>query len=555
MIELDEILAYRTSIPAPTDLIIGGMIIGILLVGNWLIFGKTLTIVSIGAIVYLILGRYMPQPLTVPPVPYERLLMWLSVELGTGKGVYGDILDLSATYLFLFIFFGGVLDAFGGTRFIIGVGKWVGSKLRAGPAMTALVGSSLLGSVTGSTAANVTITGSFTIPMMKRSGYTPEQAAAIETVSSNGGQIIPPIMGATAFLMAGFANIPYIEIVKAAIIPTLLYIFCVFLYIHLSAQKMEVKTTSDVEVSGKSLLLDSPIFFIPLGVLIFLLIKGFTLPFVGFWSIVAIVVVGSITGWVRKDVSFIPIHVTDRVIEGIRSASEMAMMTGLLGIIVSAIITSGIGIKLPMAIEDISHGYLLIALVIAMISSILLGMGVPTPSAYVLVAIGAVPVLLAMGVPRLSAHLFAFVFAISSHITPPVAVGLLVASKMAGSDYWKSAKEAFKAAFVTFILPYLFIYAPGIILLPQANITVYVIQIIGSAFGIISFQFFLSRYCLTPLNYTESAGFLVSSILIFTSVFKGNSLLFAAGVFLFVVLVISQFGKKKIEKLRMNNAR
>jgi len=161
MIELDEILEYRTSIPAKSDLLIGTLVIIILLVGNWMIFGKTFTIVSLVAVTYLVIGRYLPAPFTVPAISYERLLMWLSVELGSGKGVYGTILDLSATYLFLFIFFGGVLLAFGGTRFIIGFGRWVGSKLRSGPAMVALFGSSLLGTITGSTVANITITGSF----------------------------------------------------------------------------------------------------------------------------------------------------------------------------------------------------------------------------------------------------------------------------------------------------------------------------------------------------------------------------------------------------------
>ncbi|MDH3884192.1 MAG: TRAP transporter large permease subunit, partial [Desulfobacterales bacterium] len=300
MIELDEILEYRTSIPAKSDLLIGTLVIIILLVGNWMIFGKTFTIVSLVAVTYLVIGRYLPAPFTVPAISYERLLMWLSVELGSGKGVYGTILDLSATYLFLFIFFGGVLFAFGGTRFIIGFGRWVGSKLRSGPAMVALIGSSLLGTITGSTVANITITGSFTIPMMKKSGYTPEQAGAIETVSSNGGQLTPPIMGATAFLMAGFANIPYVEIVIAAIVPALIKFICVFFYITLTAKKMEIRATVE-PVKAKQLLFDAPIFFLPLGVLVFLLIKGYTLPFVGFWSIVTLIVVALISSALRKE--------------------------------------------------------------------------------------------------------------------------------------------------------------------------------------------------------------------------------------------------------------
>ena len=542
MVEKEEILAYRTAIPAPSDLAIGVLIIIVLLVAVWMLFGKTLTIVALAAITYLFLGRFLPEPFTVAPISFERLLMWLSVELGTGKGVYGDILDLSATYLFLFIIFGGVLDAFGGTRFIMSFGRWIGSKSGAGPAMTALVGSSLLGTVTGSTAANITITGSFTIPMMKRSGYTSEQAAAIETVSSNGGQIIPPIMGATAFLMAGFANIPYIEIVKAAIIPALLYVYSVFLYIHLTVQKMKIRCSVEAEpLSGKKLLLDAPIFFIPLGVLVFLLVKGYTLPFIGFWSIVSIVVVGLITAAIRRDARLDLKKSMVRIVESVRLASEMAVICGLLGIIVCALVTSGLGIKLPLAIEELSHGYLIVALVIAMISSILLGMGVPTAAAYILVAIGAVPVLLKMGVPVLAAHLFCFFFAISSHITPPVAVGALVASKIAGADYWRTSKECIKAAFVTFLLPYLFIYAPIVILAFQGSLISSLIQLVSIFLAIAALEIGLLNYCFSRLSLLERIGILIAGILFLTHIFLRNEISLIIGLVLFVAIVLKHF--------------
>lgn len=553
MVELDEILEYRTSIPAPSDLVIGTLIIGVLIFGNWLVYGKTFPIVSLVAVAYLVLGRYFPPPFTVPAISYERLLMWLSVELGTGKGVYGDILYLSATYLFLFIFFGGVLDAFGGTRFIIGLGRWVGSKLRSGPAMVALFGSSLLGTVTGSTVANITITGSFTIPMMKKSGYTPEQAAAIETVSSNGGQLIPPIMGATAFLMAGFANIPYIEIVIAAIVPALLKLICVFFYITLTAQKMKIQASVEA-VKGKELLLDSPVFFLPLGVLIFLLVKGYTLPFVGFWSIVTIVVVGLITSAVRREARLDFRQTLNKVVRGVRSASEIAMICGLLGVVVSAIVTSGLAVKLPLAIEDLSHGILVIALFIAGISSILLGIGVPTPAAYMLVAVGAVPSLLKMGVPLLPAHLFCFVFAICSHITPPVAIGALVASQIAGANYWKTAWEAVKAAFAKYLLPFFFIYAPVTILRPDAGFMPSLLQVVAILVVILSLQIGVSNYCFTHLRLDERIGFIIASLFSLAAVFTKDELFFFIGLALFVVSTVRQFTIRKKLKIQTGEA-
>lgn len=540
MIELIDILEYRTSIPAASDLVTGAVVILILLVGNWLIFGKTFTIVSLFAIAYIILGRFLPAPFTVPAISYERILMWLSVELGTGKGVYGDILDLSATYLFLFIFFGGVLYAFGGTRFIIGVGRWAGSKLRSGPAMVALFGSTLLGTITGSTVANITITGSFTIPMMKKSGYTPEQAAAIETVSSNGGQITPPIMGATAFLMAGFANIPYFEIVVAAILPALLYFLCVFFYITQTARKMEIQASVE-PVKGRELLLDAPMFVLPLTVLVSLLIKGYTLPFVGFWSILTIVVVGLLSSALRKEARLDKKETLNKVVGGICSASETALICGLLGVVVSALVSSGLVIKLPLAIEELSQGILPVALLITMISSMLLGIGVPTPAAYILVAVGAVPTLLKMGVPLLAAHLFCFVSAISSHITPPIAIGALVASRIAGADYWDTCWESMKAAFAKYLLPFFFIYAPVVLMRPDAGFVPTFLQVVAILVVVFSLQIGVSNFCSTKLRLDETIAFIIASLFCLVAVFTKEELFFFIGLALFVVSVTRQF--------------
>ncbi|MEW6672493.1 MAG: TRAP transporter fused permease subunit [Thermodesulfobacteriota bacterium] len=534
MIELDEILEYRTSIPAASDLVAGTLIIVVLVVGNWVIFGRSFPIVCMIAVAYLVFGRYLPPPFTVPDISYRRLLMWMSVELGTGKGVYGEILELSANYLFLFIFFGGVLDAFGGTRFIIGLGRWVGSKMRSGPAMVALIGSSLLGTVTGSTVANITITGSFTIPMMKKSGYTPEQAGAIETVSSNGGQIIPPIMGATAFLMASYTNIPYIEIAKAAIIPALMYVGCVFLYITLTAHKMEIRPIVE-KVSGKQVLLDSPIFFLPLGVLVYLLAEGYTLPYVGFWSIISIVAVGTLTSILRKDARLSIRHILKDIVKSTNSACAVAMICGLLGVVVSAIVSSGLGIKLPLAIEDLSHGILPVALFITMVSSIILGIGVPTPAAYMLVAVGAVPSLLNMGVPLLAAHMYCFYFAICSHITPPVAVGAMVAAQIAGADYWRTAWEAVKAAFAKYLLPVFFIYAPITILRPETGYMSSLLQLATIMVIIVAMQLGISNYCFNYLKRLERVGFILASILGLFALFTKSAAFFYAGFGLFVV--------------------
>jgi TRAP-type uncharacterized transport system fused permease subunit len=316
---------------------------------------------------------------------------------------------------------------------------------------------------------------------------------------------------------------------------------------------MEIQASVE-PVKGKQLLLDSPIFFLPLGVLVFLLAKGYTLPFVGFWSIATVVAVGLITSAVRKETRLDFKQTLNKVVSGARSASEVAMICGLLGVVVSAIVTSGLAIKLPLAIEDLSRGILPIALFITGLSSMLMGIGVPTPAAYMLVAVGAVPSLLKMGVPLLPAHLFCFVFAVCSHITPPVAIGALVASKIAGADYWKTSWEAVKAAFAKYLLPFFFIYAPVILLRPDAGFVPSLLQIAAILVVIFSLQIAVSNYCFTHLRLDETIGFIIASVLSLAAVFTKGELLFLIGLALFVASTARQFVIRRRLKIQTGGA-
>lgn len=546
MVFLDEILTYRSAMPITSDLIIASLLLVVVFVTTYLIYGKTFPILAALSIIYLYFGRYLPYPYTVADVPVRRILMWLSASIGTEEGIYGDILAISSNYLFLFIFFGSMLEAFGGIRFVLEIGNWIGSKLKSGPAAVAVIGSSLLGTITGSTVANITITGSFTIPLMKKAGYMPKQAGAIETVSSNGGQIMPPIMGATAFVMAGFAGIPYVKIAVAAIVPALLYYLGVFLFVQLTAQKMKVVSVME-PIRSRQLLLDAPVFFAPLGVLVYLLAKGFSLPFVGFWSMMTLVLVSLVCS-IRKGARLNFRRVMESLTKGVRTASEMAIVCALVGVVATCIKVSGLGIKLPIVIADISHGYLIIALIIAMVASILLGMGVPTPVAYILVAIGAVPALRTMGIDPLPAHLFCFVFAVFSHITPPVAIGALVASQIAGAKYWPTAWESVKAGCTAFLLPFFIIYTPVVILRPYAGLFHSIAEIVAIILAISSTQIFLSKYCLIPLTKPERYIFLITLLLCLIGLFNKNDPLLFAGVVLFVVNITWQLFRYKSVK-------
>jgi TRAP transporter 4TM/12TM fusion protein len=551
MVLLEDLLLYRTAVPAAPDLIVGTLVILVIIAGAFLMYGATFPIIALSSIAYIILGRYLPPPFTVAAVRLKRLLMWLSVTQGTDEGVYGNILGISAYYLFLFILFGSLLHAFGGTRFIINIGKWIGSKLRSGPAAVAVIGSSLLGTVTGSTVANITITGAFSIPMMKKAGYEPKQAAAIEAVSSNGGQIMPPIMGATAFVIVGFAGIPYIEIAIAAVVPALLYYFSVFLYVQLTARKMAVQPVVE-QVNTRQLLLDAPIFFLPLGVLVFLLAIGFTLPYVAFWSLMTLIAV-SLLSSIRKEARLSLKKIITAISSGVRSASELAILCGLVGVVATAIKVSGLGIKLPLVIEELSRGYIPIALLVAMVSSILLGMGVPTPAAYLLVAIGAVPALLVMGVPLLQAHLFCFIFAIFSHLTPPIAIGAIVASQIAGAKYWPTAWEAVKAGFTAFLLPFFIIYAPVIILRPDTSLILSIAKIVAILLAISSLQLGLSAQLFTALRVGERTAFIIVSLLCTIFIFGQNIPFLLSGAALFIVSIGYQFIRRSRFKTHLES--
>ena len=532
---LEEIQYVRSVAPSTTDLIMGVLIIAVAFVGTYLVYGWTFPIVGIILLAYVILGRFLPFPFTVAAVSIDMLSVWLS-QPGIEEGVYGDIIAISANYLFLFMIFGGLLQAFGGLRFVKTVAHWAGAKLTSGPAAVAVVASSLLGTITGSTTANITITGAFTIPMMKKAGYSPEQAGAIEALASNGGQLMPPIMGATAFVMSGYSGIPYVNIIGAALVPALIYYFSVFFYVEITARKMTV-THVEEKVGVRALLLDAPIFFVPIAVLIFLLLQGFTLPYVGFWSMMSLIVVGLLSS-IRKAARLNFHEVLETVTSGIRSAAEVGLICSLIGIVATCIKVSGLGIKLPMMIQDISGGHLIIALLLAMVSSIILGMGVPTVAAYILVAIGVVPALQSMGVPLLAAHLFVFIFAIFSHLTPPVAIGALIASRLANANYWDTAKEALKAAFTAFLLPFFIIYAPVIILQPQSGVVMSTALMLAIIAGIISLQMGISNYCFGLLRQQERLGLALAGALLITFVFTKVFIFLFPGIGLLGLIII-----------------
>ena len=447
----------------PTMALIAGVIAAIcVFIITYETFGFMFPALTAISVLYMYFGTYLPDAIRAPSVDIARLIALLSADVSSTWGVYGSLLIISSNYLFLFIFFGAALDAFGGMRAVKTIGTLAAYRFRSGPAALSVFTSALLGSITGSTVANITITGSFTIPLMKKTGYTPEMAAAIETGASSGGQILPPVMGSTAFVMAGYTGIAYVAICIASVIPALIYYAALLLYAELNARRIGIKTMEREEaISIKNLLMDAPVFIGPLAFLTVMLILGYSLMLTIFWTIICVVVFGLLNN-IRREARLDWKIVKDKVVDGIRAGSQVAIVLALIGVVVGVVEVTGLGMRLGNVLVALSQNNLFVLLCMTSVTAMILGMGVPSTAVYILCATVLSPALIKLGVPMLQAHLFPLYFAVFSHLTPPVGIGLMVACKMANADYLSAAKEAIKFVLPTFTLPFLFVYTPAI---------------------------------------------------------------------------------------------
>lgn len=459
-----EIILEDPSYPPREAFVAGIAATAVAFYLTWRVFGYIFPIIAVIGIAYLWFGSCLPGALRAPGMDFERMVTLLASDVTSPWGLYGSLLILSANYLFLFIIFGTILEAFGGLKFIICIGNWAARYFRSGAASLSIFSSALLGSITGSTVANITVTGTFTIPLMKKTNYTAEQAAAIETAASCGGQILPPVMGATVFVMSGFTGIPYIAIVKASVVSALIYFGQLLLYAELNARKRNILPMRGEPVDVRAMLLSAPVFIIPLALLLILLFAGLSLMKTVFYCILSVIAIGLVCNAFQRD-KLNWRTVIDSTVKGTASGSQIAVVLALIGVAVACVEVTGIGMKLGTFLVSLSMNNLFVLLLLTAFTALLLGIGLPSPAAYIICATILSPALMKMGVPLLQAHLFPLYYALFSHLTPPVGIGLMVACKMADSDYLKSAVEAMKAAFPSFFLPFLFVYSPGVLLL------------------------------------------------------------------------------------------
>ena len=445
------------------DLVAGVVMLLLVLEAARRSIGNVLAGIAAAFLVYPFISPFLPGMFAGRGVSPNRVVNFLTT---TTEGIYGIPLGVAATYIIIFSLFGAFLNEFGAGDFFFRIASKVTSGMRAASAKTAVLFSTFLGMISGSAAGNVAVTGSFTIPMMKKEGYEPRQAAAIEAVVSTGGQILPPVMGSAAFIMAEIVGTPYVNVMQAALLPALLFFVSILFVVHLQAKKNGIAAGKPSrEVAAEPLLKtlwDGLPFLGPFVLLIALMIEGFS-PFKAcYYSMLLLVVAHAV--WNREFGLSLLRKIGDAIRKGTRSAVPITIACAAAGIISGNLAVSGLGIKISSLIISASGGVALVALVLTMLTAIVLGMGLPTTAAYLILATVVAPSLAELGVPLLTAHMFVFFFGCVSTITPPVALASYVAAGIAGADINKVGWTAFSYGITCYVLPFMFFFGPALML-------------------------------------------------------------------------------------------
>ncbi len=418
----------------------------------------------------------------------------------TTEGIFGIPLNVSATYMVLFIVFGALVEKSGTGKLFMDFAMALAGATAGGPAKVACMTSAMFGTISGSSTANVMTTGTFTIPLMKKIGYRPAFAGAVEAVASTGGQIMPPIMGAAAFVMAEFMAVSYLTVIGIAILPALLYFLAVFVAVHFEAKRVGLKgmPKPDLPEMGK-VLRERGHQFLPLVVIMAILVNGYSAPYAATLGLLSVIPVALMRKTTRKDITVR--LVLEGLIEGVRNSLQVAAACACSGIVIGVISLSGVGIEFTSFIISLAGDTLLLALILTACAGIILGMGLPTTPAYIVQVALLVPAIIKLGVPLEAAHMFVFYFAILSAITPPVAITLYAANGLSGAGLWDGGIAAMKLAATGYIIPFMFVYGPALLLIGEP-ITV-AVACVTSVVGVICLAAGLHGYFLRRANVIE----------------------------------------------------
>ncbi|EXL05864.1 TRAP transporter permease [Brucella anthropi] len=527
MIPLDD-LAFRVGNPTTTDVVLGGLLILVLLEATRRSVGWPLPIISVLFMLYALYGQHMPGILVHPGATVSQLVDHLYL---TTQGIYGIALGVVATYVFHFVLFGVFATRIGLGQLFLDCAAWVAGRFAGGPAKVSIFGSALFGMISGSSVANTVTVGSLTIPAMIRLGYKRHFAAAVESASSTGGQITPPIMGAAAFLMIEFLNLPYTTIILAAIVPAFMHFFGVLMQVHFEAKRNGLRGMMKEELPDlkEAFKRDWPT-VIPLIVLIGVLLSGYTPYLAAFWGITLCIAVGLLNPRKRMSIG--------EIFDGLRDGAKYALAVGAaaatVGIIVGVVTLTGVGFKISYIVTSTAGQLatyfgtilpaawfgpqtltLLFTLVMTGIVCILMGCGIPTTANYIIMATIAAPALGLLGVEPIVAHFFVFYYGVLADITPPVALAAYAAAGMAGADPFKTGNTAFRLGLGKVLVPFVFVFSPSLLLVTSDfNWPDFLVAFLGCATGITALGAALSGFFLVRTKAWENVLMIFAAILL-----------------------------------------
>ena len=445
--------------PLPIDIVVGVLFLVLLLETARRHIGPALVLMALAFAAYAFVGPRLPGFLGHGGVSFAR---FLDQQTLTTEGIFGIPTLVSATFIYLFVLFGAVMARGGLLRFFTDLALSVAGATRGGAGKVAVIASGLFGTVNGSAIANAVTTGSFTIPLMMRAGYRPAFAAGVEATASMGGQLIPPVMGAAAFIMAETLGVPYSTVAFTAIIPGVLYFVAVGVMVHFEAARQDLPVLSRADLPGLGAVLrrDFHLLAGP-GLLLYFLVEGRSPLFAGFWALVVAVAMSM----VRQATRIGPRAALAVLVDGAQNSMPVALACATVGIVVGVVSVTGLGLKLASGIVGLAHGSLLLTLILTMIAALVLGTGLPTSATYIITSIMAAPALIQLGVPKLVAHMFVFYFGILADLTPPTAISTYATSSIAGADVWKTQWLAMMLALSGFVIPFSFAYDPALLML------------------------------------------------------------------------------------------
>ncbi|RPI10523.1 MAG: TRAP transporter fused permease subunit [Zetaproteobacteria bacterium] len=487
------------------DMVVGALGIALVLELTRRVAGIVLTLIGAAFLAYALAGPYVPGVFAhrgfglVDVVDYQMFGL---------NGIFGIPLGVSATYVVLFIILGTIMEESGTGAVLMDMGRRVAGRFRGGPAKIAVLTSAMFGTISGSAVANVYSTGVVTIPMMKRIGYAPHFAGAVEAAASTGGQIMPPIMGAAAFLIADILAIPYLEVCKAAAIPAILFYLGLLLMVDFEAARTGLRGLAPADLPSWSGIGKRAHLLLPVGVLLYVLVRGYTPFWAAFVGVASAVVVSALAPSTRLS----PRALARAMIVSAQRTVVVAVGCAVAGVIVGVVTLTGVGLNLSAMVLSVAQGRLLPALLLIMVASLIMGMGTPTTVAYIIVATLGVPVLEKIGVASLPSHMFVFYFGVISMVTPPVAVAAFAAADIAGDSMWRVGWTATKLALVAFLIPFMFVLDQGLLLRgPWLNILGVTLSagigVVGLAAGLVGWLF-------RPVGWFVRVLLIVSALLL-----------------------------------------